>query len=285
MIASGQFSYAVAMRLFGLALFMGAPVTMSAQTDYYNTDAGRPITVEDAYPTERYAFELQLAPLKLERSQAGVYTWGVEPELAYGILPRTQLEVGVPLVYVDRGASGKTVGTTGLAISMLHNLNAETSIPALGVAADVLLPVGGLAGDKTYFSLKGIATRTLRVARVHFNGRYTFGGNQDPQILPPPARLQETGVNEISRWLLGVAVDRTFPLKTMLVTAETFVTQPINEGKDPVWNVGSGVRYQLNPHFAMDGGLGKQITGDDRGWFVTFGLARAFGVRSLFPVR
>ena len=65
-----------------------------AQTDYYNTDAGRPITVEDAYAVERFAFELQLAPLRLERAWRGVYNWGVEPEIAYGIFPRTQLEVG-----------------------------------------------------------------------------------------------------------------------------------------------------------------------------------------------
>src|SRR5215213_2714705 len=46
-------------------LVRGAPA--GAQTDYYNTDEGRPVRVEDAYPTERYAFELQLAPVRLER--------------------------------------------------------------------------------------------------------------------------------------------------------------------------------------------------------------------------
>ena len=62
----------------------------AAQTDYYNTDAGRPITVEDAYPVERRAVELQLAPLRLERVRGGTYHWGVEPEVAVGILPRTR---------------------------------------------------------------------------------------------------------------------------------------------------------------------------------------------------
>ncbi|MBA2669021.1 MAG: hypothetical protein H0U67_01455, partial [Gemmatimonadetes bacterium] len=38
-----------------LALFGGAP--LAAQTDYYNTDAGRPVRIEDAHPVERYAFE------------------------------------------------------------------------------------------------------------------------------------------------------------------------------------------------------------------------------------
>lgn len=284
-IESRQLSRAILPWLAGVAFFMGAPATLLAQTDYYNTDAGRPITVEDAYPTERYAFELQLAPLKLERSEAGVYSFAVEPEIAYGILPRTHLEVGVPMVYVDRGTSGKRAGAAGLDISVLHNLNAETSIPALGIAGELLLPVGGLAHENTYFSAKGIATRTLQIARFHFNGRYTFGDSPELSTLPSPGQSPKVGAEELSRWLLGVAVDKTFPLRTMLVTAETFVTQPMDEDEDAEWNVGAGVRYQLNPQFAMDGGLGKKITGNDRGWFVTFGLARAFGVRSLFPVR
>ena len=47
-----------------------ASMRADAQTDYYNTDAGRPVTVEDAFPVERYAFELQAAPLRLERQCA-----------------------------------------------------------------------------------------------------------------------------------------------------------------------------------------------------------------------
>jgi hypothetical protein len=60
----------------GLTLLFGAAAPLAAQTDYYNTDAGRPVLIEDAYPTERYAFELQLAPLRLERVSGGVYNWG-----------------------------------------------------------------------------------------------------------------------------------------------------------------------------------------------------------------
>ncbi len=285
MIKSAHLVRALAMRLAALALVVAIPGVLSAQTDYYNTDAGRPITVEDAYPTERYAFELQLAPLKIERSGAGVYSYAVEPEIAYGILPRTHVEIGVPLVYVDRGTAGKSAGAAGLDISVLHNLNAETSIPALGIAGELLLPMGGLAHEKAYFSAKGIATRTLRAARFHINGRYTFGESQELEFNQPAGAPRKVGAEELSRWMLGAAVDKTFPLKTMLITAETFASQPMNSAEDVEWNAGAGIRYQLNPHFAMDAGLGKQITGDDRGWFVTFGLARAFAVRSLIPVR
>lgn len=266
------------------AALVAAPGLLVAQTDYYNTDSGRPITVEDAYATERYAFELQLAPLRLERANGGLYTWGVEPEVAYGVFPRTHVEIGVPIAYLDRGPGGKTAGAAGLDISMLHNFNAETSIPALGVAGELLLPFGGLAPENPYFSAKAIATRTLTWARFHFNGRYTLG--PIPASAPSGSPLAtDGGAAEVSRWLLGLAIDRAFPLKSMLVTAESFVSKPIQEGEDAEWNVGGGIRYQVSPHLALDGGLGKRITGDDQGWFATFGLARAFAIRSLMPVR
>src|SRR5688572_14514941 len=95
-----------------LFAMLGLPGAAEAQTDYYNTDAGRPVLIEDAHPTERYAFELQLAPLRLERAAPGDYSWSVEPELAYGILARTHLEVGFPILYRDASASSSS--RTGL---------------------------------------------------------------------------------------------------------------------------------------------------------------------------
>jgi hypothetical protein len=258
--------------LFALVL----PIVASAQTDYYNTDSRRPITIEDAYATERYAFELQLAPLRLERSRGGIYNWGIEPELAYGILPRTHVELGFPMAYIDLGASRRRAGLAGIELSLLHNLNVETrTLPAFGLVGDVLTPVGGLGPDKTYASAKAIATRTLGWARFHVNGQYTFGSSPTPSA--------GAGAIELSRWLAGVAVDKTFPLNAMLITVEVFTRQPIHSDEDVEWNAGAGIRYQVNPNFALDAGVGKRLTGDDQSWFVTFGLARAFAIRALMP--
>lgn len=247
---------------------------VQAQTDYYNTDAGRPVTVEDAYSTERYAFEFQFAPIRLERVGGGLYNWGIEPEIAYGIFPRTHLEIGLPIAFIDAGPGQRRSGIAGLDISLFHNLNVETSIPALAVAAEVLAPVGSLGPDKAYFSAKGIATRTFRAARFHLNGRYTFG-----------AAPATGGMAELSRWLGGIAVDKTFPLRAMLITAEAFARQPMDASEKLEWNAGAGTRYQLSPAFSVDAGVGKRLTGPEQGWFVTFGLARAFAIRSLMPGR
>jgi hypothetical protein len=272
----------------GCALSVGLPLVAAAQTDYYNTDRNRPIRIEDAYPTERYSFDAHLAPFRLERSKGGVYSWSVDPELAYGLLPRTQLEVGLPLAYTDLGASRQRVGIAGLDVSLLYNLNAETShLPAFGLRASTLAPVGSLAPDNGYASLSGILTRTYTWARIHVNGEYTLGPSprQTGSILETSAPRIDEGVGEVSRWLAGAAVDRTFPLRSILVTGELYARQPIQPDEDVEWNVGAGMRYQVNPLYALDGGVGKQLSGADRPWYVTFGVARVFAIRGLMPRR
>lgn len=245
----------------------------SAQTDYYNTDAGRPIQVEDAYAIERRAVELQLAPLRLERARGGTYSWGLEPEVAVGVLPRTQVELRLPLAVIDAGPAGQTAGLAGVELSALHNLNAETAIPALAVAADVLVPAGGLGPDHVYPSLKGLATKTFPWARFHLNGQYTFGDRP-----PADGGTTELSRTELSRWLAGAAVDRTFPLKSLLVTGEVVAQQPLQKATDVAWHTAAGLRYQLSPRVATDAGGGYRFTGDDQGWFVTFGAAVAVGL-------
>jgi hypothetical protein len=77
-----------------LLLLLLAAAPLAAQKDYYKLDRNRPTTITGAYTTERYAIEAKLAPLRLERERGGVYHWGFDPEIAYGILPRTSIEVG-----------------------------------------------------------------------------------------------------------------------------------------------------------------------------------------------
>jgi hypothetical protein len=77
---------------------------------------------------------------------------------------------------------------------------------------------------------------------------------------------------------VGAAVDRTFPLRSLLVTGELVARQPLREGEDVEWNTATGLRYQLSPRVAGDAGGGYRITGDDQGWFVTFGAAVAVGL-------
>ena len=249
----------------------------SAQTDYYNTDSGRPLQIEDAHPVERRGFEIQAAPIRLERSRGGFYHWSFEPELAYGVLPRTQIEVGLPFAFVDGGDGSSSAGLAGIDVSMLYNLNAETALPAFAVGAGVALPVGHLAADETYISAKAIMTRTFQWARIHVNGQYTIGDAPRVPTGGTDGDLAED-VGEHSRWLAGIAIDRALPLRSILLAGEIFVSEPLHDGAPLEWNAGVGTRYQVSPRIAIDAGIGRQLNGDGQTWHATFGAALAVGL-------
>ncbi len=257
-----------------LCAVLAAP--LGAQTDYYNTDAGRPMLVEDAYALERRGFELQVAPFRLTRSQGGVYTWGIEPELAFGIANRTQFEFGLPIAYVDQRSGGGGTGISGLEISLLHSLNTETSIPAFAIAGDLLLPVGRFAPSQAYASVKGIMTRTFPALRVHVNAQYTFGRDLTASAIAPIGGPSQNV--EVSRWIAGAAIDRTLALRSLLLSSEVYARQSLRTGEPLEWNTGIGVRYQVAPRWVMDGGIGRALTRTDHAWFLTGGGAYAFGL-------
>jgi hypothetical protein len=255
-------------------LCAGGSATLAAQTDYYNTSVGRPLRIEDAAPVEYRAIELDVAPLRFEGAR-GARRWSLHPETTIGILPRTQLQLAIPLTYRDRPSDAPR-GVSGIEISALHAFNAETSIPALAISADVLLPVGPLGGDATYGTVKGIMTRTLPWARFHLNAQYSAGPTASVSDRADSRALDGA---DVSRWLAGLAVDKTFPLHSLLVSAESFAEQPIVSGAPVAWTAGTGVRYQLAPRWAMDAGFGRRFTGEDRSWFATLGSAYGFGLR------
>ncbi len=258
------------------ALLLGhlAASSAHAQTDYFNTDAGRPIRVEDAYAIERRAIELQLAPLRLERERGGTYRWGVEPEIALGLFPRTQVEIGFPMVHAEGPRGTRTTALAGLEMSALYNLNAETRLPALALAADVVIPAGPLGPSTSIPTVKAIATKTFPWARFHVNGQMTFADDAatgGASGIVPPANA------EFSRWMAGIAIDKTLPLRAMLFTMEVVTSEPFQAGAARRLDVAGGSRIQLSPRIAFDAGGGYRLKGDEQGWFLTTGAAFAIG--------
>src|SRR5690606_19835015 len=99
-----------------------------------------------------------------------------------------------------------------------------------------------------------------------------------------PAPGEPLAGGDLSCWMGGIAVDRAFPLRSALLIADVFVEHPMREGAELRWTVEGGGRYQLDPFFALDIGVGRRMTGDDPAWFVTIGAARTFGIQSLIPI-
>ena len=252
-----------------------AHATAGAQTDYFNTDRGRPLHVQDATAIERYAFEVQAAPLRWARSAGARVLWSVEPELAYGILPRTQLEVGLPVFFSEGFAGAPKRGVGAVHVSMLHALNVETlGWPALALNASVAIPAGDFGPDRSYATFGAIATRTTAWGRIHLNVDGTPG--------PVLDETDDGALHDVSRWMAGLAVDRAMPLRSLLVGAEVVARKPLRDAGDVDWRVATGVRWQVNPYWAFDAGVGRTLD-DDREWSLTFGAARAFGLLRLFP--
>ena len=244
--------------LAAAAVAAGTPGALLAQQDWYNLDRGHPFEVTDARALERKAVEFQLSPLDLARAEGGRYGWTLAPSAAVGLLPRTELELEVPLEWTDGPESRG--GLAGVELGVLHALNVESAtLPALAVEAAVLLPVGGEAPDAAFTTLGLLVTRAFGRNRLHLNAAGTFG----PSDGAPP---------DLPRWGAGLALDRALPLSATLLGAELVAGDPFAAGEPLDWDVGLGGRRQLDPRLVIDSGVRYRFAGDSRGWSVRLGF-------------
>jgi hypothetical protein len=252
--------------------FWAAPalaLTASAgagQTDYYNLDKSRPLRVEDAYATERYAFELQVAPLTLSGG-SGVLHYAPSLELKYGIFSGVEMSAGYE-AHVTRHEGETSRGPGEIELSALYNLNTETlKIPALGVRVTGHLPLED--GQGPSLELKGTLTRVLGGSwRTHLNGAAVLGEDAE------------------ERWWSGLALDYVLPFRSLLLMGETYYASPRTDDADARVHSAAGFRYQLTPRSSLDLGAGRDWTGTERrDWRVTLGVTTAEGFRALMPIR
>lgn len=253
-----------------LALLIAHPAR--AQIDYRNLDDDRPVRVEDAYPVERYAFEL-LAPWRWSRHPGGSGVHSFIPEIAYGVFANSQLGVKLPLATTRVGES-REWGIAGLRVFGLYNLNTEGPwLPAVSLRADAVFPLGSLAGDGTRVSLKGILTRSWGTTRMHLNGAYTFGRSDRLAVVEPA-----------EKWWLGGALDHTFFRNSTLMVAEVYALRPV-AGAPLEVNTSLGLRYQWTPTTVVDLGVGRRLRSEGPDLELTVGISRAVGIAGLLPQR
>jgi hypothetical protein len=250
-------------------LVIAAPA--AAQIDYRNLDDERPVVTEDAYPIERYAFELT-TPYRYESEAGGSEVHLAVPEVAYGMFPNAEFGVEAPFAAVDLGPDTDW-GLAGLKVFGLYNFNTESLVlPALSMRGDVSFPVGALAGEDTRVTLKGIATRTWGRTRFHLNVARSFGSEDQPAAAEPA-----------DRWAYSLAVDRTLFRQSVLVIGEMAASEAIRGAPTEV-NASLGARYQWAPTLVLDAGITRRLR-DDIGpdFAFTLGLSHAFALRGLMP--
>jgi hypothetical protein len=257
---------------FLLTLLASAILAMpaAAQIDYRNLDQSRPTSVEDAYPLERYGFELSGG-----YHRSGAHGGGrdlLAPELVYGIARGAQAAVRLP--WVIRGGAG-AAGLAGAGLSLLVNFSTEgPKLPGLSGRVDASLPVGAAGGHGVGVSLTGLATRSFGTRRVHLNGSVALGMPDVPGAVDP-----------LPRWWLGLAVDQTLIRRSTLLVGEASVASA-RRGVRAGYAFGFGIRQQLLPTLVGDVGLGWNFKPHARGEFdLTIGLSHSFALAFLMPVR
>lgn len=283
-----------------------------AQTDFLNTDGGRPLQVQDAISVEWRAVELQFAPLAVDRHRNSQWQLSIEPELALGLLPRTHLSIGLPVASLPQTAqprefellsrrslsaagsaaamptapqrdvivdpslpsAGQVNGLAGVHLSVFHQLNMETRLPALAVRAEVLLPVGPFGPSRAIPSVMGLLTRTLPAlgpVRLHANAAVSFGAAPTPDSTKLVAE-------DVPRWMAGVSLDRAFALHSTLVAVEAVAERGRLNTDDIIWRTGVGARHQFSPRLVLDVGASRQLNGPDAHWSFTVGSAVALSL-------
>ena len=254
-----------------VAALTSAPGIAQAQIDYRNLDDGRPIATEDAYPIERYAFELML-PYRFDAERGGADLHLLAPRIEYGAFRNAQLGLEALLAGVDRPA-GSDWGLAGVRVSGLYDFNTESAaLPALALRADGFVPAGNLAGDAFRLTLGGIATRSWGATRAHLNGAVSLGSD-DPGAAEEPAR-----------WSASAALDHTFIRRSLLVVGEV-LTRQRRDGAPVEVEASAGVRWQWRPTLVLDAGMSRRLGAHGPDVGVTIGVSHAFAVAGLMPGR
>jgi len=259
---------ALAVVLAATALALGARAA-EAQTEYRNLDEERPVATEDAYPVERYGFEL-LAPYRFDADRGGTRVYLVAPELEYGLLPNAQVSIRSLFAVADR-PTGTDWGFAGMRLSGLYNLNTESAgLPALALRTDAFMPLGKLAGDAFRFTIKGIATRSWGSTRGHLNAAVGLGSDDGASVELP------------ARWAVSAAVDHTFIRHSLLVVMEVLTERPVRGAPIGV-SASGGIRWQWLPTLVLDGGVTRRLGSHGPDVALTIGLSQSFAIAGLMP--
>lgn len=72
-------------------------------------------------------------------------------------------------------------------------------------------------------------------------------------------------------WLVGLAADKAFPLRSLLVVADVFAESFEGLQRPVDWTSEVGVRRQALPWLVLDGAIGRHYRGTTLSTFVTFG--------------
>jgi hypothetical protein len=260
----------------GVLTLLG-PGALVGQIDYRNIDDDRPTLTEDAYPIERYAWEV-LVPYRFERERDGSRVHSSELEIEYGAVMNAHVGIKALLAGVRIPAGGGLPAQTdwglgGLRLFALYNFFTEGPVlPAVSLRGDLGVPVGNLAGDAVRAMAKLIVTRSWGRTRLHLNVARGFGDEDAVGAVEP-----------LPRWFWGGAIDHTLFRQSVLLLGEVYAVETKRAAPTEV-NATVGARWQWSPTAVLDVGVSRRLrsaAGPDLA--LTAGLSYTFALPGLMP--
>lgn len=234
--------------------------------DHDNLDPNRPIAIEDAYVIPRGEIGLEGGMTFNDRKQ-GKSRFGFQPQIIYGALDNTQIEIMSGLL-TEPGTVRGDDKSGDLSIGALYNFNTETlQIPAFAARVEVGLPTGvNSKGIDT--EVTGVMTRSFGRWRTHLNIGYTFLGS--------PQQNERPG---IYRLVAAVSYPLGYPMSLRdTIIANVFTRQSDVHGQRNPTGLGIGLRHQVSSRVVFDAGMGTEFYGpaDRSVFFSTIGLSLGF---------
>lgn len=163
-------------------LSLAAVVHAAGDDDRYSVENDFPLRVEDAFPLEPGEAYLKLVTRYSHGPDGGDETL-VQPEIALGILPHTDLHVALPYLIGPDDRTGSGVTNVNVQTLLLEQKQGDWW-PSVAVEGDLLLPTGvGSEGLDTTLEL--VATQTLTWSpaydAVHVNLFWTHNAGADAE--------------------------------------------------------------------------------------------------------
>jgi len=307
-------------RFLSAVLASVVSVPSLAQSEYRNIDGTKPLRIEDATAAERHELDWDPLAIRMDRIEGRAYRLQWEPKFSYGILPRTELKVRMPLAFREPSAQPRG-GVVGVAASVFHNLNTESrALPAFAFEGELFTSGSGANASGSTWSTRGIATRSFGFGRIHGNVGYaTYRTRstpapppQQPNAAPPPViidmpcamaptdntsrpvELRSTPLiaslitldptkDGGGRILAGIAVDKAFPLQSVLLVGDAFVERYSGALTSTDWTTEVGARHQFSPRTVLNFAYGNRFSGSSRSWYLNTGVSISFAFRMFIP--
>lgn len=256
----------------GAVAIVSLAAPLEAQDDFRAADLDRPILVEDAFPAKLHEWELELGVRGgLAEGSDGIDAIG---GLKTGLFLNGQvgLEVNGSVRDDEAGFDRTISGIETVRGHVLFNLGRETwSWPAVAIRADLGTPgTGGVGQEDWRLGIKGIASRSFGLVRLHANGGYVVG----------------SAVDGGDFWQLGLAFDYPIGLFSKALMGDVYAEIPVEGGRTRVW-AELGTRWQISNGSVLDFGISTRLDeweASRANVEVTVAVSRVFGLSGLVTV-